>query len=99
MITEIATITIDPSRAAEFEAAVRQAAPHFRGAEGCHGMALERVTENAAVYHLVVQWETVEHHTVKFRGSDGFKEWRALVGHFFAIPPVVIHTAPVLRNF
>lgn len=41
----------------------------------------------------VVQWETVEYHTVDFRDSDGFQEWRRLVGSFFANPPVVTHTA------
>ncbi|MEO6080616.1 MAG: antibiotic biosynthesis monooxygenase [Steroidobacteraceae bacterium] len=99
MITEIATITIDPAQAAAFEAAVAQAAPLFRGAEGCHGMALERGIEDAARYQLIVRWDTVEHHTVKFRESDGFRAWRQLVGSFFAEPPVVIHTATVARYF
>jgi quinol monooxygenase YgiN len=92
MITEFATITIDPARAAEFEAAVAHAAPHFRAAEGCHGMALEHVIEDAARYLLVVHWDSVEHHMVKFRESEGFRAWRALAGPFFAAPPVVVHT-------
>jgi quinol monooxygenase YgiN len=99
MITEIATITIDPARAAEFEAAVASAVPHFRAAEGCHGMALERVIEDPARYHLVVKWDSVLHHTVKFRESEGFRAWRALVGSFFAAPPVVIHTTVIARHF
>ncbi len=99
MIHEIATITIDPARAAEFEAAVAKATPHFRSAAGCHGMSLERVIEDPARYHLVVHWETVEHHTVQFRESAGFRAWRALVAPFFASIPVVIHTTVVGRHY
>mgnify|MGYP001226822774 CR=1 FL=1 len=87
MITEIAQLTIDPSRAEEFEAAVTRAVPYFRSAQGCHGMALERVIEDPSRYHLIVQWESVEHHMVTFRESEGFRAWRALVGPFFTAPP------------
>lgn len=99
MITEIAILTIDPSRAAAFEAAVASAAPHFRSAQGCHGMALERVIEDPARYSLVVQWDSVEHHMVTFRESEGFRAWRALAGPFFVAPPVVSHTQLVARHF
>ena len=68
------------------------AAPLFLRAKGCHGLNLQRVVEDLSVYRLVVQWETVEHHTVDFRNSDDFQEWRRLVGPFFANPPVVTHT-------
>ena len=32
------------------------------------------------------RWETVENHTVDFRGSADFAEWRKLVGHCFDDP-------------
>lgn len=99
MITEIAALTIDPARAVEFEAAVASAAPHFRSAEGCLGMSLERVIEDPARYRLVVHWETLEHHTVLFRGSPHFAAWRALAGPFFVAPPVVDHARAVARYF
>ncbi len=92
-------MTIDPARAAEFEAAVAQAAPAFREAEGCHGMALERVIEDPARYRLVVRWESVDHHTVTFRNSPAFQTWRGLAGPFFAAPPVVEHTETVATHF
>lgn len=91
MVTEIAYITIDPARAGEFEAAVAQAEPHFRAAEGCHGMRLERVEEDPSCYRLSVDWESVDHHMVTFRESEGFQQWRALAGPFFVEPPRVEH--------
>ncbi len=99
MVTEIALLTINPAQAADFEAAVAKAAPHFRVAKGCTGMALERVIENPSQYRLVVQWETLENHTRDFRESEDFKAWRALAGPFFAAPPTVDHSQNVARYF
>ncbi|MCB2065673.1 MAG: antibiotic biosynthesis monooxygenase [Erythrobacter sp.] len=99
MIHEIAQITIDPARAAEFEAAVAAAAPHFRAAEGCRSMRLERVVEDPARYRLVVGWDSVEAHMVTFRESAGFQQWRALAGPFFTEPPVVEHWDEAARHF
>ena len=95
MVTEIAYITIDPAKSAEFEAAVAAAAPHFKSAEGCHGMRLERVEEDGALYRLSVDWAGVEAHMVTFRESEGFQQWRALAGPFFVEPPKVEHWSRV----
>ena len=46
----------------------------------------------------MVKWETLESHTVDFRGSENFAEWRGLVGHYFAAPPEVEHTETVLNS-
>jgi quinol monooxygenase YgiN len=34
-----------------------------------------------------------------FRASEGFAEWRALVGPFYAAPPEVEHTETVVSTF
>jgi heme-degrading monooxygenase HmoA len=91
LITEIAILTINPAKAAEFEAAVAAAAPCFKSAAGCHGMSLEAVIETQGVYHLRVLWETVDHHMISFRESDDFQKWRALAGPFFTEGPKVVH--------
>jgi hypothetical protein len=44
----------------------------------------------------MVRWETVEHHTVTFRASEGFARWQALAGPHFAAPPQVEHVYSVL---
>ncbi len=96
MIHEIATITIDPSRAAEFEAAVAQARPHFETAKGFVSFALQRSIEIPERYHLVVGWESVDAHMVDFRASAGFQAWRALASPFFAATPSVEHVVRVI---
>lgn len=52
---------------------------------------MQRSVETPGRYLLLIQWDTLEDHTVVFRGSDAFPKWRAIVGPFFAQPPVVEH--------
>ena len=99
MIYEIAEITIQPGTDAAFEAAVREAVPLFRRAKGCLSMRLDRTIERPDTYRLVIGWETLEHHTVDFRGSADFQAWRGLVGGFFAEPPKVEHTRNAVAGF
>ena len=95
-VTEIAQIEVKPGMEAEFETGGRQTKPIFMRAKGCKGIALHRSIEKPARYRLIVQWETLENHTVDFRGSEDFKAWRACVAHCFATPPEVEHTNIVL---
>jgi heme-degrading monooxygenase HmoA len=91
MVQEIALIEIKSGSEQRFEEGVAQARPYFLGAAGCHGMTLWKTVERASEYKLVVEWETVEDHTVTFRQSDAFQTWRSLVQEFFASPPLVVH--------
>ena len=95
MIIEVATIRVKQGLEAEFEAAVGKAVDAFRRAEGCLGLALTRCVEDPSHYDVVIRWKTLEDHTVGFRGSPLFAEWRALVGPFFAEPPSVKHYANI----
>jgi len=99
MVTEIAQIEVKPGMEAEFEAGVAKAAPVFKRAKGCKAMRLERSIEMPQRYRLFVAWETLENHTVDFRGSPDFQEWRSLVGHCFAAPPSVEHTQEAVKGF
>lgn len=92
MVLEIAQIDVKPGLESEFEAGVANAAPIFKRAKGCKGLDLQRSVEKPGRYRLFVTWETVENHTVDFRGSADFQEWRRLVGHCFADTPYVEHT-------
>lgn len=99
MILEIAQIDVKPGLEAEFEAGVAKATPLFQRAKGCRGMELNRSAEKPGRYRLFVTWETLENHTVDFRGSADFQEWRKLVGHCFAAPPEVEHVTRVHKGF
>jgi heme-degrading monooxygenase HmoA len=92
MILELADIRIAPGKNAEFEAAIRRGAETvIAQAKGFRGYKVNRGVESPERYLLTIYWETLENHTVDFRQSPAFAQWRAIVGPFFAAPPVVEH--------
>jgi heme-degrading monooxygenase HmoA len=96
MILEIADIRIKSGQQAAFENAVQTALTMvFPKAEGFMRHSFHRCMESPDRYVLQLTWETLEHHTVGFRGSPLFTQWRAMVGEFFAQPPRVEHFEPV----
>jgi quinol monooxygenase YgiN len=99
MIFEIARIKTKHDSSQEFERAVAEAVPLFKRAKGCRSMQLQRSIEQPDTYTLVVGWESLEDHTVHFRNSVDFQEWRRLVGPFFAEAPAVQHVHQVLQGF
>lgn len=99
MILELADIRIQPGQNAAFEAAINQGVTAVIGrAKGFKGAKVNRGIESPERYVLQVFWETLEDHTVAFRGGPLFTEWRALVGPFFAAPPVVEHFELVSKS-
>jgi heme-degrading monooxygenase HmoA len=98
MITEIALIDVKPGTEKDFEAAVAKARPLFLRAKGGKGFELHKSIEKPSRYRLMAKWDTLENHTVDFRGSDDFAAWRGLVGQYFASPPEVEHTETVLTS-
>ncbi|MDP3834491.1 MAG: antibiotic biosynthesis monooxygenase family protein [Hydrogenophaga sp.] len=92
MILEHADIRIDPLKSSAFEEAIlRGVTTVIAHARGFKGYKVNRSIESPGRYLLMIYWETLEDHTVGFRGSDAFPQWRAIVGPFFAQPPVVEH--------
>jgi heme-degrading monooxygenase HmoA len=98
MVTEIAQIDVKPGTEKDFEAAVANARDAFGRSKGFHGFELHKSIEKPQRYRLMVKWATLENHTVDFRGSEKFAEWRGLVGKYFAAPPAVEHTETVLTS-
>ena len=92
MILELADIRIHPGQQAAFDEAIqRGVATVASKARGFCGAKVNRGIENPERYILQIFWDTLEDHTVHFRGGPLFTEWRAIVGPFFAVPPVVEH--------
>lgn len=92
MILEVADIRIAPGKQAEFDAAIQRGAETvISKAKGFRGYKVNKGIESPERYLLMIYWETLEDHTVAFRQGPLFPEWRAIVGPFFAQPPVVEH--------
>jgi heme-degrading monooxygenase HmoA len=92
VILEVADIRILPGRQAEFEEAILRGLDLIISkAAGAKSWKVNKGIESADRYLLMIEWETLEDHTVNFRQSAAFQEWRAIVGPFFAEPPFVEH--------
>ncbi|MEO6895614.1 MAG: antibiotic biosynthesis monooxygenase [Caldimonas sp.] len=94
MILEVADIRIPPGKNAEFEVAIaRGVTTVISKAAGFRSHKVQRGVESPERYLLMIEWATLENHTVDFRQGPLFPEWRAIVGPFFAQPPHVEHFA------
>ena len=91
MILEVAMLNLKPGTSADYEAAFAQAAPLIASMPGYVSHELQRCLEVPDRYVLLVRWQTLEDHTVGFRGSDAYQEWRRLLHHFYDPFPTVEH--------
>jgi quinol monooxygenase YgiN len=91
VVTEIAQFTAQLAKAAELERGLRDAMPIIGGAEGCRSIVLRRCVEDPNVFVYEIEWETIEHHTVRFRGGPRFAEYRGHIAGLFVDPVVVRH--------
>ncbi len=92
MILEVADIRIQPGQQAAFdEAIVRGVTTVISQARGFRGWKVNKGVESPERYVLMIFWDTLEDHTVAFRGGPLFGQWRAIVGPYFAQPPQVEH--------
>lgn len=98
MILEVATLDVRPGQEDAFEAAFRQASNIIAGVPGYASHQLQRCLERPHRYLLLVNWQTLEDHTIGFRGSPGYQEWKALLHHFYDPFPTVEHYAMVLNR-
>lgn len=92
MILELADIRIQAGQQAAFDDAIERGLVEvISKAKGFRGYKVNKGIESPERYVLMIFWDTLENHTVDFRESPAFLQWRAIVGSFFAVPPVVEH--------
>lgn len=97
MVLEIADIRIQPGQQAAFEEAIQRALQTVMSqARGASAWNVRRCVETPERYVLTIEWETLENHTVDFRQGPLFAQWRAIIGPFFAQPPLVEHFTQVV---
>jgi heme-degrading monooxygenase HmoA len=97
-ITEHALLDVIEGREAEFEAAFAVARDIPAQSEGFESLRLLRCVEHPSRYLLLIEWTTLEAHTVGFRGSALYERWRQLLHHFYDPFPTVIHFETVTER-
>lgn len=98
MIHEVVILNIRPGRTAAFERDFITASAFIRSAEGSVTHELGRCLESSHRYVLMVQWDSLESHTVGFRQSANYAEWKRLLHHYYDPFPTVEHFEPLDLN-
>lgn len=79
MILEVAILDIKAGQEKEFEISFAKAQDIIASMPGYVAHQLQRNIEHPRRYILLVNWQTLEDHTVGFRESEQYQAWRATV--------------------
>ncbi|NJN57280.1 MAG: antibiotic biosynthesis monooxygenase [Leptolyngbyaceae cyanobacterium SL_5_9] len=85
--------------AVEFKVAFKVASAIIASMPGYISHELRRCVETANRYVLLVRWQKLEDHTVGFRRSPQYQEWRSLSHYFYEPFPVVEHYEVVFARY
>ncbi|MNV92558.1 Antibiotic biosynthesis monooxygenase [compost metagenome] len=95
MILEMAVLHVKPGLAEDFELSFKEASRIISGMKGYISHELQKCMEQDNQYLLLVRWETLEDHTIGFRESAEYLEWKSLLHHFYEPFPMVEHYTKV----
>lgn len=98
MILEVATLNVRAGESDAFEQAFSQAQNIISSMPGYVSHQLQRCLESEVKYLLLVQWQRLEDHTIGFRQSQQYQDWKSLLHHFYEPFPTVEHYAPVFAS-
>ena len=91
MILEAVILHVKPGLESDFEATFKKASKIISSINGYLSHELHRCIEVQGKYLLLVRWESLESHTVGFRGSAEYQEWKKLLHNFYEPFPTVEH--------
>ncbi|MEG4045849.1 antibiotic biosynthesis monooxygenase [Microcoleus sp. Pol17_C1] len=91
MILEAVVLNVKSGCEGDFEIAFREASSLISSIDGYLSHELHRCTEVQGKYLLLVRWENLEDHTIRFRNSAEYQEWKRMLHHFYDPFPIVEH--------
>ena len=96
MILEVARLKVRSRMNQEFETAFAEAAKIISSMPGYISHDLQKCLEIENQYLLLVNWQTLEDHTVGFRQSTEYQDWKKLLHHFYDPFPTVEHYQKII---
>jgi hypothetical protein len=90
-VLELAILDVISGQENQFEVAFQEAKAIIIGSKGYISHDLQRCIESSNRYVLLVKWQTLEDHTICFRESAEYQQWKKLLHHFYQPFPVVEH--------
>jgi len=91
MILEVAILNVKSDLTDEFEKSFSKAQKIISNMKGYISHELKKCLETPNKYILLVNWETLEDHTIGFCESKEYQEWKELLHHFYDPFPTVEH--------
>ncbi len=98
MILEAAFLQIKPNMTEQFEIDFLAASEYISSIDGYIKHHLQKCLEDDHKYLLLVEWNTLEDHTIGFRQSEVYQKWKAMLHHYYEPFPVVEHFKTVFEN-
>lgn len=99
MFLEIGRLQIKPDMSEQFETAMKPAMAIMSRAKGCKSGAFYRSIERPSRYYILNTWESIENHTIDFRLTRDYLDWRKLVAPYFTGPAIVEHVELLSKDF
>jgi heme-degrading monooxygenase HmoA len=90
-VLEVAVLEVIAGRETEFETVFAKAQLLISSMSGYISHQLKHCIEHHNRYILLVEWQTLEDHTIGFRQSAEYQHWRELLHGFYSPLPVVEH--------
>lgn len=90
-VLEMAVLNVRSGQEGEFEQAFAKAQTIISSMPGYISHNLQKSVENTNRYVLHVSWQTLEDHTIGFRQSEEYEQWKDLLHHFYQPFPLVEH--------
>lgn len=98
MIQEAAVLFVKKDQEKGFENDFVKASQYISSIEGYLGHSLKKCIEQTNKYLLLVEWRNLEDHTIGFRESAAYLEWKKLLHHYYEPFPIVEHFETVFEN-
>lgn len=91
MILEAVMLQVKSGKEDNYEDDFRKASKIISSMQGYISHEIQRCMEVKGKYLLLVRWETLEDHTIGFRESNEYQEWKKLLHPYYDPFPVVEH--------
>lgn len=98
MILEVAILNVIQGKEKQFEEDFKIAGQYISSIKGYIRHSLRKCIEQENKYILLVDWEELEDHTIGFRQSEQYLEWKKLLHHYYNPFPTVEHFETIINE-
>ncbi len=98
MILEVAILNVKSGQEDNFEKDFLIAGQYISSIKGYLRHSLRKCLEQKNKYILLVDWENLEDHTIGFRLSAEYLEWKKILHHYYDPFPTVEHYETIFES-